>query len=87
MIDAGISPGDLVLVRKQSEATDRCSKGVRHLFRLKGPAKQKLTGRYVYAYQKVLAVVLQRSFPVRFCFGRHRKGCSYEESEQKQWSN
>ncbi len=62
MIDAGISPGDLVLVRKQAEATDRCSKGVRHLFRLKGPAKQKLTGRYVYAYQKVLAVVLQRSF-------------------------
>ena len=59
MIDAGISPGDLVLVRKQSEATDRCSKGVRHLFRLKKACKTE-------AYWKI-RICVSEGFSSCFC--------------------
>ena len=80
-------------VKRVVFTTDRCSKGVRHLFRLKRACKTE-------AYWKIRICVLEgfkylfcsallflRSFSVRFCLEGTGEGVEDEKSKQKQWSN
>ena len=88
-----MTPGSQEFVKRVVFTTDRCSKGVRHLFRLKRACKTE-------AYWKIRICVLAGlsiCFAVLFYFCAlfrfasvlegTGKGADYEESKQKQWSN